>query len=375
MKRIFLKPLSIALFAAAVLSAIAIMLVSGKSVAADDKGGPGPKPALTVTTIKPSQANVPVKLGANGNIAAWQEAIVGSESNGLRLTDVRVNVGDTVRAGQILATFADESVKADVAQARATLMEAQANAADAAGNAARARTLQETGALSTQQINQYLTTEQTAKAKVEAAKATLSAQQLRLKYARLTAPDHGIISSRSATVGAVVPAGTELFRLIRQGRLEWRAEVTATELGKLRVGTPAVVTAANGTEIKGRIRKFAPTVDPQTRSALVYVDLTPTADNVAPAKAGMFAKGEFDLGMSTALTVPQQAIVVRDGFSYVFRLNPDNRVSQVKVKTGRRLADRVEVLEGINAEAAVVASGAGFLNDGDLVKVVTPAAK
>jgi RND family efflux transporter MFP subunit len=375
MKRIPLKPLLIALFAATVLSAMAIMLVSGKSVAADDKGGPGPKPALTVTTTKPSQANVPVRMTANGNIAAWQEAIVGSESNGLRLTDVRVNVGDTVRAGEVLATFADESVKADVAHARAALMEAQANAADAAGNAARARTLQETGALSTQQINQYLTTEQTAKAKVEAARATLSAQELRLKYARLTAPDHGIISSRSATVGAVVPAGTELFRLIRQGRLEWRAEVTATELGKLRVGTPAVVTAANGTEIKGRIRKFAPTVDPQTRSALVYVDLAPTAENIAPAKAGMFAKGEFDLGTSAALTVPQQAIVVRDGFSYVFRLNPDNRVSQVKVKTGRRLADRVEVLEGINAEAAVVASGAGFLNDGDLVKVVTPAAK
>ena len=119
MKRIPLKPLSIVLFAAAVLSAIAIMLVSGKSVAVDGKGGPGPKPALTVTTIKPSQANVPVRMTANGNIAAWQEAIIGSESNGLRLTDVRVNVGDTVRAGQVLATFADESVKADVAQARA----------------------------------------------------------------------------------------------------------------------------------------------------------------------------------------------------------------------------------------------------------------
>ncbi|RJF99960.1 efflux RND transporter periplasmic adaptor subunit [Noviherbaspirillum saxi] len=376
MKRIQFKPLTIGLIVAAVLAAVGIALFAGRpGAAAEDKKPSAPKPALTVTTVKPTQAKVPVRMTANGNIAAWQEAIIGSESNGLRLTDVRVNVGDTVRAGQVLATFAEDTVKADVAQARAGLMEAEANAADAAGNAARARTLQQTGALSTQQINQYLTTEQTAKAKVEAAKATLAAQQLRLTYARLIAPDDGIISARNATVGAVVPAGTELFRLIRQGRLEWRAEVTSTELGKLRTGTPALITAANGTEIKGRVRKFAPTVDPQTRSALVYVDLTPTADNVAPAKAGMFAKGEFDLGISSALTVPQQALVVRDGFSYVFRLNQDNRVSQVKVKTGRRLADRVEILEGIAEDASIVASGAGFLNDGDLVKVVSPKAK
>jgi hypothetical protein len=84
----------------------------------------------------------------------------------------------------------------------------------------------------------------------------------------------------------------------------------------------------------------------------------------------MFARGEFALGNSQALTVPQQAVVVRDGFSYAFRLNADQRVSQVKLTTGRRVGERVEVLEGISADAVLVASGAGFLNDGDLVKVV-----
>jgi multidrug efflux pump subunit AcrA (membrane-fusion protein) len=90
----------------------------------------------------------------------------------------------------------------------------------------------------------------------------------------------------------------------------------------------------------------------------------------------MFARGEFELGQSPALTVPQQAVVVRDGFSYAFRLNADQRVSQVKLQTGRRAGDRVEVLDGISADAVLVASGAGFLNDGDLVKVMaaTPAA-
>jgi hypothetical protein len=86
---------------------------------------------------------------------------------------------------------------------------------------------------------------------------------------------------------------------------------------------------------------------------------------------GMFAKGEFELGKSSGLTVPQQAVVVRDGFSYVFRLNPDQRVSQLKVQVGRRVGERLEVLQGLDAQAVLVASGAGFLNDGDLVKQVT----
>lgn len=333
------------------------------------------KPALTVSTALPIQTPLPITLAANGNIVAWQEAIVGSESNGLRLTAVRVNVGDTVRAGQVLATFAAESIAADVAQAHASLSEALANAAEAAANAKRARTLESTGALSAQQINQYLTAEQTAKARVAASRAMLSAQKLRLRHTRLLAPDSGIISARSATVGAVVSGGTELFRLIRQGRLEWRAEVTAAELSRIRPGQVARVKLGNGSTLIGRVRVVGPTVDQQTRAALVYVDLPPGNDKNSPAKAGMFAQGEFDMGMSTALTVPQQAVVLRDGFSYVFRLNPDSRVSQVKVRTGRRLDDQVEIIAGITPETLLVVNGAGFLNDGDLVKNAGTAGK
>jgi RND family efflux transporter MFP subunit len=374
MKRNLLKPLVIALVAVAIIGiSVGIAIFSPQRAASPAeqtaRTAAAPKPAMTVTTVRPLEMPLPIRLMANGNIAAWQEASIGSELNGLRLSDVRVNVGDVVRAGQVLAVFAGETVQAEVAQVRASLMEAEANAADAAANAARARTLEKTGALSAQQINQYLTGEQTARAKVEAAKAMLAAQQLRLKHLQVVAPDSGIISARMATVGAVSNAGTELFRMIRKGRLEWRAEVTSAEVDRIRPGTAALVTAASGTRIKGTVRMIAPTVDPQNRAALVYVDLQPAADKAAPARAGMFAKGEFDLGTTTALTVPQQAVVLRDGFSYVFRLNPDDRVTQVKVHTGRRLADRVEILEGLAPDARVVASGAGFLNDGDLVRV------
>lgn len=375
MNRFKLKPLAIVLIAACVITAGAIALFFLKSGTTDKRAaGPAPsaRPALTVTTTQAQMGALPIKLAANGNIAAWQEASVGTESNGLRLAEVLVNVGDVVQRGQLLARFALESVQTDVAQARAGVNEATASAAEATANADRVRTLQGTGTFSGQQINQYLTAEQTARARVESAKAGLASQLLRLQNTQVVAPDSGIISARSATVGAVVANGTELFRLIRQGRLEWRAEVTSTELGRMVSGTAVTVTAANGAQRKGLVRMVGPTVDPQTRSGLVYVDLPADAKESTPSgfKAGMFARGEFELGNSNALTVPQQSVVVRDGFSYVFRLNSDQRVSQLKLQIGRRVGDRVEVLAGIGPDAVLVASGAGFLNDGDLVKVV-----
>ena len=363
-------PAAFAVIAACVLATAGTLVYSGASRAADEPKANQPRPALTVTTAQPQRIAVPLRLAANGNVAAWQEAIIGAESNGLRLTDVRVNVGDVVKAGQVLATFSAETVQADVAQVRASLLEAQANAAEAAANANRARSLQATGALSQQQIQQFTTAEKTAQARVQAAQATLNAQQLRLKYTQVVAPDSGVISARSATVGAVVGSGTELFRMVRKGRLEWRAEVTSTELRRIQPGAKVSVTAVSGTVVDGTVRIIAPTVDPQTRNALVYVDLPQNAD----FRAGMFARGEFALGSSDALTVPQEALVVRDGFSYVFVMGAEQRVQMRKVRTGRRVADRVEVLSGLDANAPVAVRGAGFLNDGDLVRVVAPTA-
>jgi RND family efflux transporter MFP subunit len=376
-----IKPVALALLAVFALAGAGMAFYAPATQAANDKQAAAPKPALTVTVVKPANASLPIRLTANGNVAAWQEASVSSESNGLRLTEVRVNVGDVVKAGDVLAVFSADTVNADVAQAKAALLEAQASAADAVANAARARTLQDSGALSAQQISQYNTAEQTANARIASAQAALATQQLRLKYTKVVAPDSGIISARTATVGAVSAPGTELFRMIRQGRLEWRAEVVAQDLRSIRPGTTALVKAANGSEATGKVRMIAPTVDVQTRSALVYVDLPAGAGNGgkggngdkngdAPFKAGMFASGQFELGSSDALTVPQQAIVVRDGFSFVFRVGADNHVTQVKVQPGRRLGDRIEVVGGLRADTPVVLRGAGFLNDGDLVHVV-----
>jgi RND family efflux transporter MFP subunit len=176
-----------------------------------------------------------------------------------------------------------------------------------------------------------------------------------------------VISARQATVGSVVGAGNELFRLIRQGRIEWRAEVTAAEIGRIQVGAQVQVKAASGQLLQGKVRMVAPSVDAQTRNAIVYVDL-PAA--TGSARAGMYAQGEIALGQSQALTVPQSAVVVRDGFSYVYTVGADQKVSQLKVQTGRQSGDRVEVTSGLKADARVVASGGAFLNHGDKVRVV-----
>lgn len=355
------------LLVASLFAVSALGLWTTRSHAADTAKPIAAKPALTVALTQATTGALAIKLAANGTVAAWQEASVGAEANGLRIAELHANVGDSVKRGQLLATFAAESVQADVALARAALAEAQANAAEAAANADRARAVQGSGAISAQQVNQYLTQEQTARARVESAKAQLDAQLLRLKNTQLLAPDNGTISARMATVGAVVGAGTEMFKLIRQGRLEWRGEVTAAEIGRVTPSASVLVTAPGGTQTKGKVRMLAPTVDAVTRNGLVYVDLPGAGSGFKP---GMFARGEFELGSSGALTVAQTAVVVRDGFSYVVRVGADNRTSQVKVQTGRVVGDRVELLGGVKPEDKLVLSGGGFLSDGDLVKIV-----
>jgi HlyD family secretion protein len=352
---------------------------SSKSKKTDATNSNSPKAALTVNTVKLSHTVLNATVPANGNIASWQEALIGSEVSGLLLTEVLVNVGDQVKRGQVLARFSPSTINADIAQASANLAEAKAAAIEASGNANRARSIKDTGALSAQQIDQYMSTEASTKARVEAAEASLNLQRVKLRQTSVNAPDSGIISSRTATVGSVASAGQELFRLVRQGRLEWRAEMTSADVGKIKVGMTADLTLPDGNVLKGKVRAVAPSIDSQTRNAIVYVDLPNSA-----AKAGMYARGKFVLANTQALTLPASAIVIKDGFSYVMQVVdatasvdgkalPGKRVKQIKVETGRRSGDVVEVLNLEDSDANYVASGGAFLADGDVVRVVDTA--
>jgi RND family efflux transporter MFP subunit len=223
--------------------------------------------------------------------------------------------------------------------------------------------------LSTQQIQQFLMSEASTKARVDAAKAALNVQQVKLNQTVVYAPDDGVISARTVTVGSVVSAGQELFKLIRQSRLEWRAELTSTDVSKLKVGMPATLTLPDGKVLKGKLRMLSPLVDTQSRNAMAYVDLL-GGDQHAVAKVGMFARGEFTLADSDALTLPNSAIVMRDGFAYVMQVMPNQTVKQVKVTLGRRSGSAVEVLDLKSPIGDYVNSGGAFLVDGDFVKLV-----
>lgn len=324
------------------------------------------KPALTVRLVAPQQAEWPAVLAANGNVAAWQEAVIGAEVANYRIAEVRVQVGDRVRRGDVLARIANDTVASELAEAAASVAEAEAAAAEAAGNAERARELLAKGFYSTQLAAQYQSAERMAAARLAAARARQQAARLKMDKTAVLAPDDGLISARQATVGSLTQGGEELFRLIRGGRLEWRAEVPSADLLRVPVGTPAQLTGPNGGTVSGMVRAVAPSVDAQTRNGLIYVDLPPT-DAV---RAGMFARGEFELARTPALSLPQTAVVLREGFAYVFRLEGVDRVAQTKVELGRRLGERVEIVSGLAADARVVESGAGFLADGDVVRVV-----
>ena len=324
------------------------------------------KAALTVTVVQPEQQNWKQTFTANGNIAAWQEVVIGSELSGQRLTRVNVNVGDEVKRGQVLAEINSDTIRADLAAAKASYAEAQAVLADAVTNNKRIQQLRNTGAISAQELTQYQTSQATAQARLDASRAQIESNQLRLAQTQVISPDNGVISARTATVGSLAQTGQELFRLIRDHRLEWRAEVTTSDLYKLKQGMNARIFSPDPAQpaITGKVRIIAPVIDPQTRYGLVYVDLPATQ----AVRMGMFVKGEFDLGEKPALTIPQTALLLRDGFAYVFIVGNNNRVTQQKVTVGRRLADRVEILD-LPANVKLVASGTGFLTDGDLVTV------
>ena len=326
------------------------------------------KATLSVTVTRPRVQQWPLQVRANGNITAWQEAVVGTEIGGLRLTELLVDVGDRVHKGQLLARLQQQSVAAELAHSQATLAEAVAALAEATANAQRARRVKGKGTMSEQQTANYLTAELTARARVDALRARVHSDEIRLAQTQVLAPDAGTISSRTATLGSVVQTGDELFRLIRGDRLEWRAELPAAELAMIAPGMPVTLTSSGNQTLTGKVRRIAPTLDAQSRNGLVYVDLAPNTQ----ARAGMYARGEIILGQQAMQTLPQSALLLRDGFHYLFVLEKDQSLRQIKVTPGRRQGNEVAVLSGVDSDWQIVDSGVGFLNDGDRVKVVAP---
>ncbi len=338
------------------------MLASSWLYAAD-KPVAAPKAALTVSLVKPQVRAMDSALSANGVIAAWQEASVSAEVSGLRLVEINAQIGDSVKKGQILARFSQDSLNAEIAASKAQVAEALASAEEAKINAQRVRDLAQQGFYSGQAISQTAAQEKAALARLDAAKANLSLQDLRLQHSVVRAPDSGVITVRNAAVGSVVAAGVELFRMNRLGRLEWRGEVTTAELPTIKRGNAVLLEG----KVKGTVRQIAPNLDTQTRNAIVLVDLIGAND----LKVGQFVRGQFSGAAQSVLTVPVSTLVQRDGFNYVFAVK-DNKATQTKVTLGQRQGNFVHILGGVTEQSELVNAGAAFLTDGDTVKVVQP---
>jgi RND family efflux transporter MFP subunit len=222
--------------------------------------------------------------------------------------------------------------------------------------------------LSKADLDRLLSEQLAAESRLESARADLDTSLLRLKFTDVVAPDDGIITSRTVTVGQTAQAGSEMLRLLRNGRVEWRGEAPETRLENLAPGQGVSVMTADGTPFHGTIRVVSPTISANDRTALVYVDL-PADDRLRP---GMFAHGEIAIGTGPAYMVPLESVVSADGYSYVFVLGEDNIVARRRIETGAVHEESIEVVSGLASGERIVNKGAGFLKDGDLVSVANP---
>jgi RND family efflux transporter MFP subunit len=308
------------------------------------------------------------RLTANGNIVPWQEAIVGAEVTGVRIRSVRVSIGDKVHRGQLLATLDADTLQANEAEAMALLKESEAQFEEAGAAAARTQKLRKVGFISAQQADQAVTGLNAAHARMNVQVARHQASALRLSWQNITSPDDGVISQRTATVGALTQPGGELFRLIRQGRLEWHADLTADELAIIRQGMKVELITTNGKIVSGVVRTIAPVVNTQTRYGQALVDLS----DDSTLRAGMYVRGSILLNPKpeTIAVLPQSAVVLRDKNAYVFIIKDNQQVEAVSVGIGHRTGGQIQIISGLAPGVPVVKSGGEFLVTGDKVRVI-----
>ncbi|HVK98385.1 MAG TPA: efflux RND transporter periplasmic adaptor subunit [Dongiaceae bacterium] len=319
---------------------------------------------MTVTTARVQVQTLPQVAEVQGTITPWQEAIISARVGGLTLVELQAQVGDRVKRGQLLARFDARTVNAELNQAKANLAHASANAVQSNANRDRTVRMQSRGGVSEQELQTAQTQAEMAEAQRKMAEAQLTAQQIRLQDTDVLAVDDGVISARTATLGQVAQPGTELFRLIRQERLEWQAELNSQQLARVRAGQSVTINLPNGSQVRGTIRQLAPSLNSNSRLGVAYVDL----QTGSTAHAGMYVSGQIDLEQKESLVVPAEAVVLRDGRSSVFIMSGDNKVVQTPVETGRRNGNMIEITQGLSAGDAVAVRGAGFLADGDHVK-------
>jgi len=362
-------------YAGVALTAVLTLLAAcggGKEDAAKKAQQAQSAAGQTVTAATATLTSLRRKVSASGSVSAWEEVPVGAETGGLTAVGLYVDEGSYVRQGQPLVQMNDVLLRAQLRQQQAQVQTAEANKARDDAALSRAQQLKDKGFLSQASLDTATANQRSSAASLASAQAALSETQTRVNQATIRAPVSGLIISRSVTKGQIISAGSELFRMVRDGRLELDAQVPETELPLVRAGQGAVVTSeqANG-PVSGSVRIVTPQVDAQTRLGVARVTLSPGSG----LRPGMFARAEIDVGDNPALTIPASAVVFREGKPGVYLIAANNTVRFTPVTTGERSGQTVVITAGLQAGARVVVQGAGFLGDGDHVTVsAAPAA-
>lgn len=355
---------------AAVLAAVAVggtVLSAPKPAAPAEPKARPQQASLTVDVIAPQPTTFARNLAATGTVRARDELVIGSDASGVRLVEVLVDVGSTVQRGQLLARGDDATLQAQLAQQDAQIRNAQAELAQARANVERSERIRDSGVYSLETLQTRQTTAEAAAAKLELARAQRRELEVRIAQTRIVAPANGVISKKMATVGAVVQPGNELFRLIRDGQVEWLAELPSHSIGRVQPGARARVLLDDGSAVDASVRLVAPTIDAATRNGLVYATL-PAGTRLKP---GALAKGEILLNDAQALALPESSVLTRDGYPFVFVVGDDRIARLTRIETGARQRGLVEISTGLQGDVQVVKTGAGFVKDGDAVRLAS----
>lgn len=328
---------------------------------------PTQSPTLTVSVEKVRSETIASLVSATGTVAAWQEAAIGAEASGLQLTGVLVAEGDYVKAGDVIARLDASLLKAQLAEQKAVVTQARATLDSAISAAARADKLLASNAISAETAEEKTTAVKTGRAQVEQADAAASRLQAELDQTTVRAPFDGIVSSKPAVAGSIVQAGTELMKIIRDGRLEIAVLIPEKDLPAISVGQTATAVDAANRSTLGKVSSIAETVNSTTRLATVYVSL----GNGSGLKPGMFARVSIATASSPRLSVAEAALVWQGSKPAVFVVREDSKVTARPVATGTHQNGRVAIENGLSEGDNVVVTGASFLSDGNLVRVVS----
>lgn len=370
---------------------------AARQQAADKKEAAAPPPAVSVA--KAAHADFTEKVAVSGSLVPRDEILVAPEVDGFRVLELKVDEGDRVKKGDVLAILVQESLDAQLAQNEASLAraeaaisqtqsqisEASARLAEAQANFERAKPLKTSGYLSGTTYDQREAAAKSAAAQLKAAqdglrlaeaeKRQVEAQRRELAWKRtntaVTAPADGLISRRTARIGGMATSAAEpMFRIIARSEVELDAEVIETELSKVTAGQKARVNVAGVGEVDGLVRLVSPEVDKQTRLGRVRIFL----GDDPRLRIGSFARGAIETATSRGLSVPSAAVIFDAGGAFV-QVVRDGRVVRRNVDPGLIAGGLVEVREGLAEGDVVVARAGTFLRDGDAVRTVMPDSK